>query len=140
VDLIACIAIVRNGNAVDPDSAAAEVRHAKLLAVARREDSIVGVGAIKRVRNSYTAAVANRSGATLESDTPELGYVAVDGQHRGHDLSHHIVAELLSKYRGRLFATTSSDRMKVTLAKAGFIQMGCEWDGHSGQLSLWTRE
>ncbi len=30
--------------------------------------------------------------------------------------------------------------MKKTLAKAGFVQKGQEWEGKTAPLSLWTRE
>ncbi len=50
------------------------------------------------------------------------------------------VAELLSHHEGSLFATTSDERMKKTLTKAGFVQSGLAWEGRKGQqLSLWLR-
>lgn len=135
-----CIAVIKRGNAVDPVSAAAELPLARVLAVARKGNRIVGVGVIKRIRNNYASGIALKSGASFPSDTPELGYVAVDSGHRGNRLSHRIVAELISMHVGPLFATTSCERMKTTLGKAGFVQKGEEWRGQKAQLSLWTRE
>jgi hypothetical protein len=125
---------------VDPDSAAAELPRAVAVAVARRGDEIVGVGAIKRVRTDYAARRADLSGAPFNPDTPELGYVAVDGNHRSKGLSGRIVAALLSKHNGPLFATTDNQYMKSTLTTAGFVQKGCEWKGGRGTLSLWLKD
>jgi len=56
-------------------------------------------------------------------------------------LSGRIVQKLLSSNAGALFATTSSERMKKTLAQAGFVQKGSEWEGRKNQqLSLWIKE
>ncbi len=139
-EFAACVAVIKEGDAVDPDSAEAELPHAKVLAVARKRDDIVGVGAIKRPRPQYAARIAARSGYSFDPNTPELGYVAVDPKHKKHGLSHRIVAELLSKHEGPLFATTHHPRMKKTLEKPGFVQKGGEWKGRRGQLSLWTRD
>lgn len=139
-DRAACVAIIKSGEAVDPESAEAELPRASVVAVARRAKQIVGVGAIKRIRPGYAFDKAYKSGVTFAPDTQELGYVAVDPAHQGKGLSHRIVAALLSKNDGPLFATTSSDRMKQTLAKSGFVQKGREWKGQKGQLSMWMRE
>ncbi len=138
-ELAVCITIIKKGCAVDPHSTEVELPRARMLAVARKGTEIVGVGAIKQVRLSYASTIAGRSRVSFDKDTPELGYVAVDPNHRKHGLSHRIVAELLSKHERPLFATTSDDRMKRTLRNAGFVQMGVEWKGQKGQLSLWIR-
>lgn len=138
-DRATCIALIRRGGAVDPEYAETELPRADVVAVARSAGRIVGVGAIKRTRPSQ-ADTAYKSGVALASDTRELGYVAVDLAHRGQRLSQRIVGLLLSKNAGPLFATTSSDRMKRTLAKAGFTRNGCEWEGRRALLSLWIRE
>lgn len=138
-DLGGCLEIVRAGAAVDPDSAAQELSLATLLAVARHEGVVVGVGAIKRVRRGYTAIIAERSQHPFPSVTPELGYVAVHADHQGHGLSSRITLALVAGHAGPLFATTSNPRMKATLGKAGFVQEGHDWDGQSGVLSLWIK-
>jgi predicted GNAT family N-acyltransferase len=139
-DLTACIALIKSGNAVDPNSAAAELPRAIVLAVARRGEQLVGVGTIKRARPGYAARIAARSGATFKPDTPELGYVAVDSHHQGQKLSHRLVAALISKRDNPWFATTDNEYMKKTLAKAGFVQRGKEWKGKRGRLSLWIKD
>ena len=112
---------------------------ATLLAVVRKDQEIVGVGAIKRVRPEYAARIVKRSGHRFPTDMPELGYVARSNTHRGHSLAPRILAELLSRHQGPLWATTDSKGMKAALAAAGFEQMGNEWKGKRGRLSLWTR-
>lgn len=137
----ACIAIVRKGEAVGPESAKLGLARARLLAVVRKGGQVVGVGAIKHPRPDYTAKkVAKPSGHAFPADTPELGYVAVDPAHRGNHLSSKIVAVLLGEYPGPLFATTDCERMKTVLSKAGFVQKGHEWKGRRGQLSLWLKD
>ena len=142
-DLGACIAIIQCGDAVDPESADEELGRSEVMAIARKGANIVGVGAIKRLRTGYASTIASsrKSGWSFDPKTPELGYVAIDAQHRKRGLSHRIVAELLSKHQGRLFATTSNEGMKKTLAGAGFVRKGREWRGQKhNQLSLWIKE
>jgi GNAT superfamily N-acetyltransferase len=140
-DLSRCIKIVRTGNAVDPDSASAELPHSKILAFALAGGHIVGVGAIKRRRPAYARQIAERSGASFDPNTLELGYVAVEPNHRGRGLSELIVQELLTHHLDSLFATTSSEHMKRTLTRVGFAERGNAWLGRNGdQLSLWLKE
>lgn len=138
-ELARCVAIIREGEAVDPRYAAVELPRARALAVACKGTEIVGVGAIKRLRPDYAARKGRESGHAFDKNMPELGYVAVDPQHRGHLLSHRLVSALLANHRGPLFATTDNAAMKRTLAKAGFKKKGHDWTGGRGQLSLWIR-
>ncbi len=119
-DLAVCARIIREGDAVDPESAVAELPQSSAVAVARTSGDIVAVGAIKRIRPDYASRIALRGKADFSPGTPELGYVAVDKKHRGKHLSSRIVAELLKMNHGPLFATTDDERMKRTLANAGF--------------------
>lgn len=136
-DRARCIAIIAEGEAVDPVSAARELPVAQRVAIARRGDEIVGVGVIKRKRTSYAAGISKKSGHDFDAATPELGYVAVAKHHQGARLSGRIVARLIGD--GDLFSTTSNPRMKKTLTRAGFIQKGQEWKGRNDPLSLWIR-
>jgi len=139
-ELSACLEIIGRGGAVNLASAAVELPLAAVVAVARLGEEIVGVGAIKRVRREYAVDKASRSGTVFSPETQELGYVAVVEKHRGEHLSCRIVAELMSKDVGQLFATTDSERMKKTLEGAGFAQKGHEWIGLRGKLSLWLNK
>ncbi len=140
-ELALCAAIVKRGDAVDPDSAQLELPRAKTLVIASTGKNIVGVGAIKRRRPAYALQTAESSGFSFNQDTQELGYVAIEREHQGQRLSGRIVAELLSRHEGSLFATTSDERMRKTLTRAGFVQKGLGWIGRKGQqLSLWIRD
>jgi len=140
-DLAECIRLVTEGNAVDPKYAKRDLPRALVVAVARKGGQIVGVGTIKPVRREYASGIAVKSGVPFSPDTPELGYVSVHPDHQGKRLSHRLVEALQSISTKTLFATTSSDRMKATLTKAGFVQRGNEWKGRrQGQLSLWMKE
>jgi len=131
----ACLAIIKAGGAVAVDSA--KLKHAKLLAVARLGSEIVGVGTVKRQRPDYAQRIGTRSGFQFPQQTLELGYLAVEGQHRRKGLSHRLVAALLAGKHGGLFSTTYDKRMKKVLAAAGFVQRGHNWPGKSEPLSLW---
>ena len=139
-DLTDCIKLVTEGNAVEPKSAMRGLPRALVVAVARKGGRIVGVGTIKPVRREYASGIAAKSGVAFSPDTPELGYVSVHPDHQGKRLSHRLVEALQSEGTKTLFATTSSDRMKATLTRAGFVRRGDEWKGRQGHLSLWMRE
>jgi GNAT superfamily N-acetyltransferase len=138
-DLDSCIAIIKQGKAVDWESALRELPVANIVILARKGTEIVGIGAIKRKRLQYAARVARDAQYAFPPDTLELGYVAVDTAHRRQGLSHRITNALLSKYDGRLFATTYDKRMKRTLKTAGFVKKGKRWKGQEYMLSYWER-
>lgn len=135
----ACGAIVEAGGAVRRGYIAQEIAEARLLSVVRLAGEIVGVGAIKRIRQPYAEKIASRSGVNFPPETPEFGYVVVNPAHQGNGLSHRLAGELLAEHSGPLFATTSSDRMIATLTAAGFERKGHEWPGRDAQLSFWWK-
>lgn len=140
-DLIRCIDIIAAGAAVDIDSVQRELPVAVRMSTALKDDQIVGVGCIKRKRPDYTRGVMGRAGATCDDTAHELGYVAVDEQHRGNHLSDRIVLSLIEDVDFPLFATTANEWMAKTLTKAGFAECGNRWIGQSGnELSLWYRK
>jgi hypothetical protein len=138
--LSTCVAIIKKGEAVDCQAARRELPLATSVVVACKGSEIVGVGAIKRERRKYAASVSIHSGVKFPPGTLELGYVAVDPGHQGRQLSPRIAALLVSQYQGRLFATTSHERMKRTLAGIGFVEKGSEWKGKKNMLSFWEKE
>jgi hypothetical protein len=139
-ELSQCVGLLRRGAAVDPESAAIELPQAHARAIVVLDGSVVGIGAIKRLRPRYAAKVSSSSGFEIRRGTRELGYVAIDEGHRGHRLSSRIVSLLVSSYTDSLFATTDDERMKVVLSRNGFKRRGREWDGERARLSLWVRD
>jgi predicted GNAT family N-acyltransferase len=139
-ELETCFAIIEQGEAVDVDSMKRDLPRSSVLAVARKDTKIVGVGAIKPVRKGYAAKASRNSRVKFPPETPELGYVAVDEIPRDDGLSYRIVEALLSRNTGRLFATTDAIGMKKPLAKYGFVKKGDEWKGERGMLSYWERK
>jgi hypothetical protein len=135
-----CIAIIKQGEAVDWQSAKRELPLAMAVVIARKGSEIVGVGAIKRERRQYAADVSKKSGFKFPPETPELGYVAVEPGHQGRGLSLRITRLVLSGQKTALFATTYNEWMMKTLAKAGFVRKGKEWKGRKHMLSLWYKE
>ncbi len=138
-DLAACIKVITEGDAVDPESAAAELPLALRVAVARSKQSVIGVAAIKRPRPAYASSVATKSRSTFPSDLPELGYVAVNATYQGYGVGRDLVGRLLASFITRpLFATTATPAMKRLLTKSGFHLHGSPWHGLKAELSLWV--
>lgn len=140
-EIAVCIDILTTGDAVDVSSAKRDLPRAHLLATARILGQIVAVGSIKHERPWYAAKISRNSGVDFPCKTLELGYVAVHPDHGHKQLSQRLVKALLSQYEQRLFATTYSEYMKITLGRAGFVKKGKEWKSRKKQmLSFWDRE
>lgn len=139
-ELKSCVRLIADGSAVDSGSAARQLPCAQAVVLAIKKSRIVGVGAIKRERPPYVAKISKSSGHPLDANLPELGYVAVDKGDRGQGIGYKIVDLLLSGNHGPLFATTGNDSMKRILCKAGFVEIGKEWEGKRGRLSLWLKD
>lgn len=86
-------------------------------------------------RGNFTAAGAPIAGfeAALE-----LGYVVVTPDMRGKQLSGGLVDTIVAQITEPTFATTDSPIMRSNLKRSGFTQVGNEWQGKKGMLSLWT--
>lgn len=144
-DFVAFLSVVTAGNAVDPCSAREQIPQATALAIAKVSDQVVGVGAIKantQERWDYAAGQARKAMHAFDLKTLELGYVAVVAEHRRKDLSRRLVACLLARYQGPLFATTSSNGMIKTLEWAKFTRYGQQWESERSpypMLSLWLK-
>ena len=137
-----CLSVIKNGSAVDFASASKQLPIARIVAVVRTEKEIVGVGVIKRPRPQYASKIARKSEFPFDVNMLELGYVAREPSHRGHNLSEKVVSKLLFVLPDvPLFATTSNEKMKEVLKAAGFVQRGKGWCGtRNNRLSLWVKE
>lgn len=118
-----------------------ELPRAGFVALVTEGEKVVAVAAIKRPRPDYALDKAKSSGFKFSTKMCEFGYVAVTKAQQGKGLSGKMSAKLLKAFgSGPLFATTSNERMKLTLAHAGFEPKGGEWSGVRGnRLSLWIR-
>lgn len=136
-----CISIIVAGEAIEnPESVKKWLPQSVVLAVVRKGEDIVGVGAIKPSRSRYAERVAAASEHSFHADMPELGYIARDPAHKNNRLSPRIVAALLERHGGGpIWATTSSVAIKAALTDAGFRHQGKEWDRPRGRLSLWLK-
>lgn len=134
--------ILRHGKAVSVQSAATELPNVTSLVLLWYQDAIVGVGTIKPERVWYAEAIQSpqKSGHVFDPKMLELGYIVVQEAHRDKKLSGDIANALLDRHDGPLFATTDAQNMKYTLGNRGFVQLGKEWKGKRGRLSLWLRE
>jgi hypothetical protein len=82
-DLAQCLAVIKEGDAVNIESATEELPLAKFVAVHRVDGKIVAVGAIKRQRGWYAEDVGKKSGVEVATDMHELGYVSVTENQKG---------------------------------------------------------
>ena len=137
-ELATCLTIIRDGGAVA--ISLKKLQNTGMVAVARKDGVIVGVGSIKRGRPDRAVEIAQESGFDFPRQTLELGYIAVSPQHRRQGISHQLVRALVKAMPGGFFATTDDDHMKKTLSVAGFTRHGGEWPGRRGQLSLWLKQ
>ena len=134
-----CLDILRHGDAVDVDSAARELPVAEAVVLARLDQKIVGLGAVKRLRPDYAVSLAKKAGVAEQPLGHEVGYIAVDEAHWGHKLGLTILLELLAGLRGPAHATTDQENMKNALRAAGFNEVGQKWRGARADLSLWIK-
>ncbi|SDA36029.1 hypothetical protein [Sphingomonas sp. NFR15] len=143
-DQIAVAQLVVRGKAVigTVDDLLARLRRTRCVALLRETvgDRIVAVAAWKQPaatyrRGNFMAASAPIAG--FES-APELGYVVIAPDMRGKQLSGGLVDAIVAQITEPTFATTDSPTMRNNLKRSGFAQVGNEWQGKKGMLSLWT--
>ena len=131
--------LIVSGSAVERRHVEEEFPLAVVVAVKWSDGEVVGVGVIKRARD-YTAMVARRSRFALDPKMHELGYISVQDEHQGKGISRALVGALQVAHEAPLFATTSSEPMRRTLAQCGFVKRGIEWPSRAdSMLSLWVR-
>lgn len=136
---IRCLQLIANGGAVDVATARRDFPRSAAISVVRKEYEVVGVASVKPLRTKYATGIARKAKFPFAPETPELGYVVVDDEHRGKRLSSRMAAAL-AKDGGAMLDTTSDAKMKSALKGAGFEQRGCEWKGRRGNaISLWIR-
>jgi hypothetical protein len=143
-EIAACTAAIDEGGALeDPETAKKELPHAIVVAILYFDGKIVGVGAIKHARPDYVEGIADgkKSGFVFDQQMNELGYVAILKSHRG-GRSGAVMNSLLDHFDGPLWATTSEELMRYSLANRRFERKGNEWPSqshHGRMLSLWIK-
>lgn len=132
--------ILSVGGAVHVPTALAELPLAPVAVLARVEDRIVGLGAVKRARPGYAQQKMNDAGHSFDPNINELGYVALAKKWRGHGHSAPILDKLLEHFSEPLFATTDSKPMMHMLESRKFQKFGRAWKSGRGlDLTLWIR-
>lgn len=142
---VAFTAEVLSGGEVAPNGLSERISEAHRLAYATVGDQFVGVGAVKRPRESYKRKVADLSGYDVKGYTAELGWIYVRPEARGLGLGFRISEALCALHGGRIFATTRSDndKMQRILSGVGFERKGTEYEAseHIGKkIQLWVLE
>jgi predicted GNAT family N-acyltransferase len=124
------------------DDLLARVTRTRCVALLRETvgDRIVAVAAWKQPAATYRRSNFTAAGAPIAGfeSAPELGYVVIAPDMRGKQLSGGLVDAIVAQITEPTFATTDSSTMRNNLERSGFTQIGNEWQGKKGMLSLWT--
>lgn len=128
------VRVVRAGGAVDERYVRRGIRrHGAKLVLARIDNEVIGVAALKIPMASYRNGIEgkDKSGYPLAPAQFhfELGYVAVSQGYGGRGVAGKLIDKVIeqSDWQG-LFATTSHAAMKDTLLpRAGFERVGASW-------------
>jgi hypothetical protein len=136
--------LVVSGKAVvgTVDDLLARLKRTRCIALLREAstDRIVAAAAWKQPAATYRRdnfAKARARIAGFEA-APELGYIVIAIDMRGKQLSCGLVTAITKRITEPTFATTDSNIMRNNLERSGFTQVGSEWQGKKGMLSLWT--
>lgn len=138
--MLACLAIILAGGAVQVPDVTTLRRNITLLSLARSGEEVVGVYTIKNPRPAYAAGIMWKSKTPFDPQTAELGYAAIKEEHQGKGLSTPIRTQLIDAYGRSLFGVTSNPASIHGLLKAGFIHVGETWTGRRGDtIGLYLR-
>jgi hypothetical protein len=136
------ISMVRAGGEVEGHrSLETNVQSAACLAMLRKGECLIGVGALKRPKETYRAGVETKTGIKLDpKEFPfEFGYLFILPSARGKGLWHQ-VWEALSHSQGGsgIFATArlNNDAMQAILPKAGFQAAGNAYLSSRGKYKV----
>jgi len=142
-DARAVAELVAAGGAIigTAEEIAGRLKRARCIAILREDSTgrIVGIAALKRPQQAYRLNKFADAGVPIKGyeEALELGYVVVAEDMRGRRLSRRLVELVADEIGEPVFATTGSGTMKNNLERSGFAQVGREWRGNSGALSLW---
>ena len=124
----------------------ARIGRAVALVFLKAGSELAGVAAIKTPDSRHRREMFARAGVALPGPPPrhELGWVVVDGGHRGRGCSRLLVqAALQAAGHLDLFATshTGNHPMHRTLERLGFTRVGHPWFSrrHQRELALFLR-
>ena len=145
-DIETFVRLVRAGGAVNEHYVRQGIRrHGAKLVLARIDNEIIGVAALKIPVATYRSGIGSilKSGRPLPADQfPfELGYVAVSPPFRGQGIAGTLIGKVIEQSDGHgLFATTSSAAMRETLLPpVGFVRVGDSWlNDENERLDLYT--
>ena len=123
--------LVKGGGQVNPDTLIRGLRNCQIIGVAKSNDTIVSVGALKNPNESYRQDVLTKAGIP-EKDwgnyVYEYGYAITDEEYRRRGLSTTILAQLLNA--SNVFATVRSKNSaeRKILGKYNFVAVGKTYD------------
>jgi predicted GNAT family N-acyltransferase len=124
--------LVKGGGQVNPDTLIRGLMNCQIIGVAKSNDTIVSVGALKIPNESYRQDVLTKAGIP-EKDwgnyVYEYGYAITDQAYRGRGLSTTILAQLLTD-ASNVFATVRSKNSaeRHILKKYNFVAVGKTYD------------
>lgn len=123
----------------------AKVDRCKLICIAKVEDKVVSIGAIKqKTQSDFTNDKAGVPDLTSEFEW-ELGYLYTDEDYRGRGIASTITRLLIDGYgEGNIMASTeimANPGMVKILKNHGFLLFGKPWksDIHDNYLGLFLK-
>lgn len=133
--------MVLEGGEVNPKTLPGLVARALVLAFARLDRVLVGVGAIKRPYDSHRGDVFEWAKAELDPTQFEfeLGWVYVNASGRNRRLASRLVEKLMPSLNGAsVYATSRVDntRMHASLTRFGFKRVGVPYSSKQNEPEI----
>ncbi len=133
--------MVLEGGEVNPKTLPGLIDRALVLAFARLDGVLVGVGAIKRPYVSHRGDVFEWAQAELDSTKFEfeLGWVYVNVSGRNRRLASRLVEELMLSLNGASVYATSrvdNERMHASLKRFGFKRVGVPYPSKQNEPEI----
>lgn len=111
---------------------------AKHLGFLKNDNELLGIGAIKKPKNSYVCKISEET-RFFEMPKIEFGYLLIKSSYRRQGLAKKLMDSLLSIPRtGGIFATTHKDNVVMVklLEKYGFNKEGRDFLSRYGRHKL----
>lgn len=143
-DQYAVAQLVKDGGAIvgAVDEILPRLRRTRMVTILREGDNgrVVGFAALKEPSRNYRLNKFAEAGVAIAGfeNAPELGYVVIQADWRGQQLSGRLIKLIAQQLREPTFATTDNNTIRINLALSGFTRVGQDWQGNKGTLSLWV--
>ncbi len=124
--------LLLDGGQVSPENLPQKIKSCLLIAFFEHDNQIISLAAIKQPNAEYRDYIKQKAQIPNAHQIPklELGYAYTRPEHRGQGLNRQLITQLLTQISDqKIFATTGHERLKKALQKAGFQQIGKNYQG-----------